>query len=746
MPGEFSELTEHAHKLAEHLERGQKAAHGISFSVTQLAALTVGMDALKHAVTHVVQETRMYQALSKVLTSEASQLTELKKSEAVFDGLVHTAQIGYNRARKASRKEEQAQILETYKAGREHVRAQIQAAEIWQKYDKLKLLALAALTGMAADLVLKESQLNQNLIEANASWETRGGLMRRTLATQTELGTSFELATSAARALVHYSMDTERTFADNLRIVNQMEQGLGVEVDTAARLASIVERQLKGSFSGVADVVAQLVDDTALAGNEAAKLAESLANVMGRLRPGLGAAGLPEVLKLVGRYEGALKEVGGVPGTVEELVSKLTTPEGLTGAGILGVQPEFVATSQGVQTVMDRFAAYGKSLVGQSQGWDRQFRLNILGEMFNMSAQQANQLIMAIDRANKQQVGTISLQDRWREQMHATNAGITRIVESLKGLFQQALYYVTPGISYVVNKLADLTGWLAKSKVAVAVAGAALAVGVGWAVIGLGSLVKSLYAVAVSAGIAARSAAALAVAQAAGNTGSVGGILGKIPGYTAAAPTFSGMLGSLRLIWAMLRFTALGPLAVIAAGVAIISGMVYHIYQINKATAEAQANSRKVEFDKATLLADRTKSNLYREARFGTASGVEYQLNKLYSQAIPMFQSIEDPRERSAKMKQWMDEQQVVAAEAIARGVYTRGMFQTVQQRGLPQVLKDKELLDVTKKQGLIAEKHLTWAEKRFKQAEDSSRDVEVERAKQNSTWRQWQKSGELSD
>jgi tripartite-type tricarboxylate transporter receptor subunit TctC len=57
----------------------------------------------------------------------------------------------------------------------------------------------------------------------------------------------------------------------------------------------------------VADVVAQLVDDTALAGEEAAKLATHIATAMGRLKPGMGGGALPEVVKMVGRYEAALK-------------------------------------------------------------------------------------------------------------------------------------------------------------------------------------------------------------------------------------------------------------------------------------------------------------------------------------------------------------------------------------------------------------------------------------------------------
>ena len=464
--------------MAEDMSKTQKAAGGFSDMLKSGLGTLLGYDAVKHILLRALNSSQTMVSMQKVLGAGQLDSNNLlvKRSNLMREQEAITSRV---LARGGATKK-QFDRLRILTLETEQLRVQLPLAKAFEELGKTQLGAMAVALGVARELWMNQRRFNQDLIEANASWKHRSELLRETLLLQTQLGIGFEQATQAARALVHYGMDAETSFGANVRLVAQMEQGLGVSVNQSAQLASIVERQLKGSFESIAHVIAQIVDDTALAGDEAMRLANTIATAMGRLRPGLGAAGLPEVVRLVGRYESALKEVGGQAGGFQQLLTQLTTPEGMVGAGALGVNPDFLATEQGVQMVMDRFAQYGNRMLGQSAGWERQMRLKLLAEQFNISADAANQMLIAAKRASEQQIGSISAQDRWRNQLHATDQGIHRMTNSLMGLLQGALYPFVFVAGAIANKIADVVeSILAYKNLALTLAGV-LAVGVGY--------------------------------------------------------------------------------------------------------------------------------------------------------------------------------------------------------------------------------------------------------------------------
>lgn len=622
----ISDLASQLGKMADNMERNDKAAKGIEFSFLKIASAVGVADILKDSLSKALKTSELSLKVQQVFTEEK------------------LAELGYTRSLLA-----------------------IQGAGF--------AIALSA----SRELYLNQRVFNQNLIEANASWRHRTDLLRETLVTQAQLGMSFEGITRAVAALVSYSLDTESTFEDNVRLVAQMEQGLGVSVGASAQLASIVERQLKGSFTDVAHVVAQLVDDTALAGDEAVRLANAIAQAMGRLRPGIGAQGLPEVLRLVGRYEAAIKEVGGAPGAFQQLITSLTRPEGIVGAGALGVAPEFIATSQGVEQVMDRFARFGNMLVGQAQGWDRQFRLQALADIFGTTAEQANQMLIAIKRAKEQQVGAITVQDRWREQMHATNMGVSRLANSLTALLQGGLLPVVQLVGFISNKLADFFEMIAQYRPVVYALMGALGIGLLAIVGGLWKLVRALVAVTVSALGASTALTRQAAANAAQQL--------MLPGFGGAAGK-----GLLRTLLGGLGTPIAFGGAVTVAGITTIIGVLlaglavqHRIWAIEKKTDEDNNARHRILLQKQDEMALRTRERIISAAKSGKTEDVFALTEFLVRQA----------RSRGGLARDqinWINEQTKLAELEAFRGAVGAGVF-TPREEATQKQLEHEEAM-----------------------------------------------------
>lgn len=707
---EIDQLSEKVHHIATDLEKTHKSAQGIEFSFLKIVSAVGAADLIKDHIKEAFAKSELRLKVEKALTEE------------------NIAQVGYTRKRLA------------FEAG-----------------------GLAVMLAASRELFLKMRSFNQNLIEANSHWQHRHSLMVDSLMAQTQLGIGFEEITKSAAALVHYGMDTEASFEANLHLVAQMEQGLGVAVGESAKLASIVERQLKGSFEGVAHTIAQIVDDTALAGDEAARLATNIATALGRLRPGISAATLPEVVRLVGRYESALKEVGGQSGAFTQLLQQLTTPEGLVGAGALGVSPEFLATSQGVQQVMERFAKYGEMLVGQSEGWERQMRLQALAQIFNVSADQANQMLIAIKRANETQMGQISLQDRWRNQLSATNSGIQRLGNSLMGLLQGAMYPVVFAVGALANRLADAVEWILKAKEVVYVIGGALFVGTIILTARMWGLVRALTAVALSSSVAQaalnRQAGATTLNTAAQHFGrftpmSIGEVFRQnlttfrtMPAATTFGtrmagwfPTFTSGFAALvtgiksigvYLLAAVKGITLASALTVgaIAAFAAVAAVLWYkavkamlEIKRLNEENAAAQ----KIIISKEEALAAQRRAQVYKVARYSEDPSSELM------KALEMrLQDITARQDISwGEKRRQMDKAQREFEEDTLKARFSRLMFTPIVERTPQEQKIDKDLQETSGKGLEVQKKMEGHMIRRMEQERERLEEEKLEKAK----------------
>lgn len=759
--GGLDHTADMVHGMAEDFSRSQKSAEGINVSLKSVLSSVVGVEAFHSLVKQIQQRSESIKAISKAINVEnLNQLTLTRATVAVeaAERVIKLTALAENRALNDL---EKVRLDVIHKQSAE-IQAQRRFVSEIESSGKTQLGLMAGVLALGADLFAKQRQFNQDLIEANSTWQHRGSLMRETLLVQTQIGVGFEKATEASRALVHYGMDLESTYGDNLKLVVQMDQGLGVAVTQSAQLASIVERQLKGSFSSVANVVAQIVEDTALAGDEAVRLATNISSALGRLRPGLGAAGLPEVVKLVGRYESALKEVGGQSGAIQQLLANLTTPEGMVGAGALQVNPEFLSSAKGVQTVMDRFAKYGEMLVGQSQGWERQMRLQALAQQFNITSEQASQMLIAIKRANEQQSGQITLQERWRNQLHSTDQGIHRLINSLTGLLQGGLYPFVFVVGAVINKVADFAELILKYKEVAYTLMAGVALGTLVLSVRMIRLTASLWSVVMSTNAVTAAMARLSAVQAgtslAGGATKAGMLASALPtaswaaalGYQMQWLRLSFTSGGITGIPAALRgltstgaglmtplvyvgralgalLSPLGLLTAVAGGLLIAD---YKLWSESKRLADATTHANQIIVAKQNQLDERHRVGLYGAARYGEADDVLKKYASLVRDSATMFPEIGNAEMRGASQKKWVDDQLALAQESIKRGLTTRTMFTELTERTPEEQKRDEEMKGLTEKMLKVNEDQKGLLDKSMKRDQQTEAEEAVERAK----------------
>ena len=706
----FDHLGEKVHKMATDMADTSKSAEGLHTSFVKLIGAFAGARAIEHVFQEIVHHSALFQVLSKATAREnlnsyalsvkglALESSKLDLEERIRDAAGGTAAIYGLQLRAVT------QDLELHEK-------QVKLADQLRNFGYARLVVIGATVGATTALYRSTMDFNRALIKSNTDIDHRNTLMQQSLLVQRQTGLSFEHVTHAAAALANYGLDAQASFSDNLKLVTQMESGLGVSVDESARLATIVERQLHGSFKAVADVVADIVNNTALAGNEAMQLATTIGTAMSRLGPGVGAAGLPDVLRLVGRYEGALKEVGGQAGGVQQLLAHLTSTQGVVGAGVLNIGPEFLATSNGVQTVMDRFLRYGDQLVGQTRGWDRQWRLQAMGDMFGISADQANHLMMAIKHTSLAQGAAITVQQRWKAQMDDAYTGITRLGNSLVALMQQAVGPLVPLIGSIANKVADLVEGLASHETAVGVTMAALAVGLAASIPSMLKLAWTLRAVALG-GLAASA---------------------RLSGMSGAGS--AGMLSG-----AFSNFTVGGTVAASAAIGVALAGIAYILYKIydtekyiREATESAAAQQTVIASLQDTVIR-KAEREFYVAAKYHPEQA-DVALRHLLEQASVAadnagYKSDGDPAARKAYMSSWIANEKAMAERVMARVIDDTGMFTPYSSRTTLQQQQLKALQDLSSKLSTIATTVEDGLGRATKQAADIQAANDIDNAK----------------
>jgi len=621
MPEGLEKIAESIHKGAIGMERTEKAAEGLALSMGQIARGALTYQAINQALHTIVSNSVIMQAITQATHRESlsklslmnRELEMVKARTKAEQNLLDSDVLVRDLAKEELKSlDGQMKVLDRQKV----------LSERLNSLGNVRLNIAMAYVGLLASAYRTESQFNETLIKANSSSDHRLALERETYAVQARLGATFGKVTQAAAALASYSLDTKVSFGDNLRIVTQMEAALGVSVNESASLAALVENRLHGSFQSVADVVADIVDNTALAGEEATRLAHLIGSAMSRLRPGMSAVGLPDVVRLAGRYEGALKEIGGNSGDLGQLINQLTSAHGLVAQGMLGISPDFIASKEGFQTAMDRFAKLGNQMVNSTNSQQRLQQLQMFAQQFGLSADQANLLLMMTKRLSAEQNRQVTLQERWRNQMHSTNAGLTRLGNTLMGMVQSAVLPAVQLFGWLVNKLADFAEVIAKYKGLSTVIGIGLLAGAISLVPALWGVATAMYQVVAASVAAAAAARAEALAKGTAGLGGATGVAGLGGRLMAGAKTIISGLATFFISALSSTLTAsfavlLNPFGALLVGLTAVSLAAKQLTQAQLEQTkilQAAHNDRKLQARDAYT---RGNSELFNAVRFG---------------------------------------------------------------------------------------------------------------------------------
>lgn len=474
------------------------------------------------------------------------------------------------RMRLAALKEEQkalGELIHHRKLEMEVGKRNLEVSERLARLTQTKILIpLLALQRAAS----AESHLNQAIIQANASYGQRLAITNSIYHIQKDMGASNAEIAESAVALVNYGMEAKSSFRENLKVVQMMNDGLGVSVQSAAELAHVWTQQLQLSTEEVATTISRIVDDTALAAEEATKYAISIGRSMGALKKGVFSAELEKgITDYMLQLEAASKQTLGTSGEFTDMFKRMTgSVDGIRQAAILGIgdvrsmTPEKM--TKGLEHVAQQLEAIGSNQaqrVALAEQYSRILGISV-ETLLNLP-----EVLESMRELDKQRASTMDIEERWRKQMVQAGSALEKLKNSALALIYQSL---TPLVK-VLSMVAEVINWVLRGliscKPVFIAASIALTVGVAGAAIiaakeawGLG---RALAAMALSARLAARQ---ITGTKAAGFDLALDKFLTKIgspsaataPAATAASAGFFSKVKS--------GFKALGTGAVAAAG------------------------------------------------------------------------------------------------------------------------------------------------------------------------------------
>lgn len=656
---EFGKITEHVQSMAHSMEATHSAAQQAGDALGNILKTLIVVDITLKAIEKASAFSPMARNLKEAFSTLGRTAEQLKAIHAA-ENVAARAKL---REGEITRKEFDS-IVEKTRLRLPLLNAQLKLESEMNKFGAVRLGILTSTVALTGRVFYVTQEFNEALIKSNSSLRSRFDLMTTGLRVQRETGIAFKTITEAQRELVNYGLQSRSNYQSVLSTVVKLNEGLGMSVQAATQLAVVTERQVKTSFKATADVVASLVDSTSLAADEVGRLATNLGRAMAVIRPG-GVQEFPQIVKLVGKYEDALKKFGGQVGQFEGLISRLTKPEGLLGAGVLGISsPEQLLKTAGVDKAIDNFYKYATSQLAGARGFDRMFRLDILAEQFGTTSEQINAMIQAIEDAKKARTGEITLSERFRQQMESTGEGLKRIVNSLTALAHGALYPVIVGVNYLTNAIAGFLEKLVKYRPLAIGAMIAIDVGIVATVIQLKNAAKAFWEVVIAAKIAAMNLKEYAAQQAASTVANSAGK--AVEGAAGGAGLFGRIMGGLRAVmspigtilktgFSVIRIalaliaTPIGAIATLLGGALVIWSIIKRMQA--KVIEDRLANNAKLVSMQSNYI-DTARSQIYAALRSGDQVKAQAVIDRVVKQIGARRGSFSDLTDREAAIKQ----------------------------------------------------------------------------------------------
>lgn len=446
--------------------------------------------------------------------------------------------------------------------------------------------AFLAIAGSLKVSLAYSHAINDALKQGNASLETRSRLTQEISAVQGATGNSVDDMAKAAAALTSYGFDLRNNFKETLVTVVKMEEGLGVSYETSAKLASVTG-SIGANFNNVADTVARIKSDTALAAEEAVKYATEIGKALSMLKPGSGSQ-LAQTSEYLSGMAGSLKELGANGDDFVNMMVGFTKASGMSAGMQLGAAPDFIASTEKTKRVTENFV---KFIGTQLAGLDAQTRAGTiasLAKQFNTTEELIGNAERMLQKYNTTQKSTTTLQDQWRLQTSEIGDVFKKVYESMKSTIQQTLLPALQKLRPILADIADVASYLATQSWAVYTVGTTLIVSALAATVAMTKLAYSITKAAIAASGYTAATSASGIFSAGGAEGLaklLGANIGRggvVPGY-ARDGTWVRSLQTQVMLWlpriggwlstaASVLSKLAGPLT-IAAAAGVVAGL-----------------------------------------------------------------------------------------------------------------------------------------------------------------------------
>lgn len=391
----------------------------------------------------LVEQSRTWLTLEKRIEGANR---ELKKRDALVTEAESKRRIGIEtiaNSTKAIRDRRKAYVDEA-----STVLKSISTASILNK----TVLLAAKSTGVM--FAVRQSQIfNKTLIEANSSLSVRTGLIRQALRAQSETGDSLE---SIAQTMVEIRAQSRLYDADMNKLVataSKLKLGLGASTQQVGMLLN-VSRQLKLSFTTVANEVSNIVEKTSLSISDAVGLLADLREQMAAFHK--DGANLVAAGRYVAALEESLRQVGATAGASARIIAGATDMgRGGSMAMAFGARgPDFGTDPEQLNLVLR-----------QSANFLKQFRDNAwvfpqMAQSFGLTAVDAQNLINAQDKLSdnmsKLEKNVKTLDQRYKEQAAIAGDVYGQFFNSLKALTVELLTPLTKAVGWLNQALGAL--------------------------------------------------------------------------------------------------------------------------------------------------------------------------------------------------------------------------------------------------------------------------------------------------
>jgi len=304
--------------------------------------------------------------------------------------------------------------------------------------------------------------INISLIESNSSWGQRLSMMEKINAVQIRTGIATDDMAEATKSLLKYGHDLTDNFAEALALTTMMKVGLGVSADTTSQMLATT-KSIGGNWKEVADGIARVKEDTALAADQAARFAIEIGNAMALLGPKAGTQ-LGAIGEYINRLEGSAQKLGVQAGGIKDVLVGFTTEKGMMGATALGLDPTFLTDLERTRMATERFSSFVNQQLSGTTGWQRMVMLQQLAEYFGTSIEVIGRLNEIVADQNKQRKSQITVESAFANQTKTLTDQWNRLKASLGAIINAVLIPVIATANAVIWPFTKLLGVIGKSE------------------------------------------------------------------------------------------------------------------------------------------------------------------------------------------------------------------------------------------------------------------------------------------